>query len=150
MVFQLLRSYHRNGTNGELFHEGKKICNTIELPWKDNVRTMSCIPEGTYTLQKRYSLKNGWHIHVMNVPDRKWILIHCFNNALEESQGCIAPVEKIESAGVGRPARPCLNRLMALMEPAFLKRQTIFLIIKKNEHAKHDRSASPKKDAKVL
>ncbi len=150
MVLQLLRSYHRMGTNGELFYNGKKICNTIERPWMNNQQQVSCIPEGTYTLKKRYSLKNGWHIHVLNVPNRKWILIHCFNNAFKESQGCIGPVEKILAVGEGGPSRPALNRLMKLLEPAFVKNETIFLIIKKNENAKFNRSSGTKQDAKVL
>ena len=133
MTLQLLRTYHRNGTNGMLLFNGKRICYTIELPWKDNQFQVSCIPEGTYTLKKRYSLRNGWHIHVTNVKDRLWILIHCFNNALVESQGCIAPVETIDGEGKGSSARTALKRLMKLLEPSFDKNETIFLIIKKKE-----------------
>ena len=36
MELQLIRTYNEQGTNGELFINGKKIGNTIELPWKNN------------------------------------------------------------------------------------------------------------------
>ncbi len=150
MVLQLLRTYHSNGTNGELIFNGKRICYTIELPWKKNQRRISCIPEGTYTLRRRYTTRFGLHILVQNVPDRDWILIHAFNNALDDSQGCIAPVEKIGGEGIGGPSRPVLSRLMAFLDPFFDKGETIFLIIKKSSNENINCSAGAKADSKVL
>lgn len=150
MVILLLRSYHNRGTNGTMYFNGIKICDTIELPWKNNQRRVSCIPEGTYTLRKRYTARFGWHCHVDKVPNRDWILIHSFNNALKESLGCIGPVTKIEGEGIGAASRPALNKLMALLEPAFEKRKSIYLIIKKSNNEQLNHSASTKADAKVL
>lgn len=59
--------------------EGSKIlfeCKTLELPYKGNRRNVSCIPEGIYTIVKRYSPKFREHLHILNVPDRSYILIH--------------------------------------------------------------------------
>ncbi|MCU0431386.1 MAG: DUF5675 family protein, partial [Cytophagaceae bacterium] len=54
-------------------------CKTLELPWKDNKVDISCIPKGTYKVQKRYSARYLHHFHVMDVPGRNWILIHTGN-----------------------------------------------------------------------
>ena len=48
MILFLTRTYFPDGTNGKLECEGKLICNTIELPWKNNEKRVSCIPEGKY------------------------------------------------------------------------------------------------------
>jgi hypothetical protein len=90
MVIQLQRTYFPNGTNGKLECEGKFICYTIELPWKENEKRVSCIPEGKYFIKKRYSNKFQWHLEVTNVMNRSLILFHPANNALIELNGCIA------------------------------------------------------------
>lgn len=63
---------------------------TLELPWKDNQRNISCIPEGTYMCVPRSSVKHGAHFHLVNVPQRSLILIHVANY-ISQLQGCIAP-----------------------------------------------------------
>ena len=100
MVVVLSRTYFPNGTNGKLESDGKFICYTIELPWKENETKVSCIPEGEYVIRKRYSRKYKWHLEVMDVPSRKGILLHPANNAQSELKGCIAPVSKLSGAGL--------------------------------------------------
>jgi hypothetical protein len=63
---------------------------TMELPWKDNTPRESCIPTGTYNVEKRYTDKHGNHFHILDVPNRDWILIHSAN-FVTELLGCIAP-----------------------------------------------------------
>lgn len=63
-------------------------CKTLELPWKENKRNISCIPEGVYTVGKRFSQKYGWHFHVKDVPGRSYILIHPGNYHFQ-IRGCI-------------------------------------------------------------
>lgn len=63
-------------------------CETLELPWKDNQRNISCIPEGAYQVEKRYSKKFGWHFHITDVDGRKWILIHS-GNFYTQIRGCV-------------------------------------------------------------
>lgn len=65
--------------NGKLLFE----CVTLELPWKDNKNSISCIPAGSYKARFRYAHESPSrsydHIHIKNVPGRTWILIHTGN-----------------------------------------------------------------------
>ena len=106
MELVLTRTYFPEGTNGQLTWNGKLICKTIELPWKENERGVSCVPEGKYFIKKRYSAKHGFHFELVDVPSRRFILIHPANNALAELNGCIAPVTKLSGPGLGQPFIP--------------------------------------------
>lgn len=117
MVFALKRTYFPKGTNGDLWCGGQLLCHTIELPWLANKRKISCIPEGVYVLKKRYDEKFGWHLWVSNVVGRQMILIHPANNALKELKGCIAPVSKLDSAGIGSDSRIAFTKLCDLVFP---------------------------------
>ena len=66
---------------------------TVELPWKDNQRRVSCIPAGTYTAIKHHSPKFGPCLWIQDVPGRSEILIHPAN-FWHDLLGCIAPGEK--------------------------------------------------------
>jgi len=113
----LKRIYLATAVHGELTLNGKHIAYTIELPWRDNKRRISCIPEGTYLLRKRYSEKFKWHFVLLAVPDRNCILIHPANDAQKELQGCIAPVTKITAEGKGILSRKALQILTDALEP---------------------------------
>lgn len=71
---------------------------TIELPWKDNAKGKSCIPEGEYRM--RYTMSNRFKTmlwEVMKVPGRSGIRIHAGNYAgdrISDSEGCILPCMK--------------------------------------------------------
>lgn len=68
---------------------------TLELPWKDNIRSISCIPAGTY-LCKRYSSKKYKNtFEIKNVPGRTYILIH-IGNFKSNSKGCILVGESFD------------------------------------------------------
>lgn len=60
---------------------------TIELPWKDNLPGISCIPLGTYKCDYRYSPKFKEHYEIANVICRNWVLIHSGNFAGDEEKG---------------------------------------------------------------
>ena len=64
-------------------------CKTLELPFKGNQKRISCIPKGKYNVKRRYSLKYGNHFHILNVPNRDFILIHNANYWFR-LLGCIA------------------------------------------------------------
>lgn len=66
---------------------------TMELPWKNNERKVSCIPAGTYQVVRRVSTKYKLHFHILDVPERDWILIHPANYS-RQLMGCIAPGKK--------------------------------------------------------
>ncbi|MDE3237283.1 MAG: hypothetical protein KGO81_15160 [Bacteroidota bacterium] len=129
MELQLMRSYHARGTNGNLLYRGMVVCHTIELPWKDNARNISCIPEGRYTLERRHSEKFGWHLHVQGVSDRSLILLHPANDALRELQGCIAPVSLLTGEGKGEESRKAMAALLQLCSGAFSREEPVYLTI---------------------
>jgi hypothetical protein len=129
MVLMLSRTYFPDGTNGILECEGKFICKTIELPWKMNETKVSCIPEGKYFIKKRYSKKFHWHLEINNVENRSLILFHPANNALQELNGCIAPVTKLSGPGLGLMSRKAFSKLKNLVYPILEKNESVVLII---------------------
>ena len=135
MVLVLKRQYFPEGTNGQLKCEGKLICNTIELPWKNNETRVSCIPEGEYYIRKRYSRKYQWHLELLDVPQRKFILFHPANYALKELQGCIAPVTKLSGPGVGLMSRKAFAKLKSIVYKALDKNESVLLIVESNPSA---------------
>lgn len=130
MELILQREYFPDGTNGTLQLQGKEICKTIELPWKENARRVSCIPEGEYYLKRRYSQKFGWHLHLQEVPDRDLILIHPANNAKIELLGCIAPVSAHSGIGTGSSSRKAITGITRLVYPALAEDEEVKIIIK--------------------
>lgn len=83
------------GTEGILL-AGDFNCKTLELPWRDNERQISCIPPGEYDVEIRISNKYGRIYWVRRVPDRTYILVHSGNYAGDKSKnfkthvmGCI-------------------------------------------------------------
>lgn len=130
MELELKRKYMADGTNGVISLKGVPLCKSIELPWKKNMRKMSCIPEGRYLLRLRHSARYGKHLELIDVPGRSLILLHCFNHALKESQGCIAPVEQTAGPGRGYGSRAALDKLLRL---ATETSGSMYLTIKKGE-----------------
>lgn len=84
------------GTFGEFFIDNKFFCYTLELPWRENKKTLSCIPFGVYTIKRVSSslvnrITNGrWTTTFMfkDVPDRDLIEIHP-GNTIKDTRGCI-------------------------------------------------------------
>jgi Family of unknown function (DUF5675) len=76
------------GTFGTLTLEGGWTCRTVELPWKDNQRGISCIPAGTYQASVVHSPHLNRDVYMLaNVPGRQEIEIHNGNFAGDESLG---------------------------------------------------------------
>lgn len=129
MHLRLIRIYGRTGTNGYLVANHKVICKTIELPWKGNKRSESCIPEGKYTLRERYSPRFGRHLEILNVPGRDLILIHPANDARKELRGCIAPVSELTGPGMGIHSRAATLRLLDLVIPVLEQDRLVTITI---------------------
>jgi len=81
----LKRRYIREQTLGDasLSIDGKVVLSfkTLELPWLNNKSQVSCIPEGTYKVVTRTSDKYKRHLHIQDVKNRSYILIHPANYA---------------------------------------------------------------------
>jgi hypothetical protein len=85
-------TYTEESTIGELFLNGERMCDTLERPYFNNLRNISCIPEGVYPVRLRLPRESATrdyiHLLVQDVPDRDWILFHRGNYPYQ-SQGCI-------------------------------------------------------------
>lgn len=135
MRIRLIRIYGSTGTNGYLIADKELICKTIELPWRQNQRSISCIPEGVYQLVLRYSQRFGRHLLIKDVPNRSLILFHAVeeltavraemltakhvskNDARRELRGCIAPVTELIGPGMGTKSRMAMCKLLDRVLP---------------------------------
>ena len=92
------RVYLQNQTLGSWFFNEQALCKTMELPWKDNLRSVSCIPEGDYTVTKEPPIPANdsqgrkerpyWHFRIHNVPGRSGVLVHKITY-VKDLRGCI-------------------------------------------------------------
>ena len=99
-----------NSTIGELFLNDEVMCDTLENPELNNVRNISCIPEGQYNVRlrtaKESATRDYLHLLVQDVPNRDYILFHIGNSA-KDTSGCIL-------VGVGRKQDFVSNSTLAM------------------------------------
>ena len=85
-------TFSENSVIGELFLDGERMCDTLENPWLDNQRNISCIPEGEYKVRLRLPRESATrdyvHLLVKDVENRSYILFHRGNTA-KDTRGCI-------------------------------------------------------------
>ena len=85
-------TFTEESTIGELFLNGERFCDTLELPFRDNQRSVSCIPTGEYKVRLRLPRESATrdyiHLLVQDVPSRDYILFHRGNSA-KDTRGCI-------------------------------------------------------------
>ena len=123
-------TFSKKSTIGELFINGERICDTLENPWVDNQRNVSCIPEGVYPVRLRLPRESATrdyiHLLVKDVKDRDWILFHRGNTA-KDTSGCIL-------VGLGTEQDVVHNSVLAMdlliKEVIHLGGENINLIIK--------------------
>ena len=79
-------------TLGKLYLNGEMFCDTLELPWLDNQRSISCIPSGEYKVRlrtaKESATRDYLHLLVQDVKGRSYILVH-IGNYPRDTKGCI-------------------------------------------------------------
>lgn len=86
-IVNLCRMKRSNqGTRGILFFEDFN-CQTLELPWRENQRNVSCIPAGDYKVKVRISPRYGQVYWITEVKNRSFILIHSGNWAGDVKKG---------------------------------------------------------------
>lgn len=82
----------QNKTIGRLhlLDEGSEFLTfaTLELPWKNNQRSVSCIPQGNYICKNIIRPSGKWALHLQDVPKRSEVLIHS-GNYTTDIRGCI-------------------------------------------------------------
>ena len=88
----LRNTFSDESTIGELFLNGETFCDTLELPYRDNQKSVSCIPTGEYKVRLRLARESATrdylHLLVQEVKDRSHILFHRGNSA-KDTRGCI-------------------------------------------------------------
>lgn len=133
MELHLARQYFPTGTNGYVFSGEHLVCFSIELPWRANKRNVSCVLEGRFEVVKRYSERFNWHLALKDVEGRDGILFHPANDALNELEGCIAPVSMLSGMGTGVYSRKANEKLVF---DALDRKELVFITIKSltNEH----------------
>jgi len=68
---------------------------TLELPWLDNEKNVSCIPRGIYRAYIRNSPANGYVLELLDVTNRTHIQIHA-GNFTHQIKGCILVGDSIK------------------------------------------------------
>lgn len=114
----LVRNYEdSSGTHGELILDRKKLCFTLEEPWRQNKRSISCIPAGLYQCVPHTgnNFKDVWH--VTGVMGRDAILIHA-GNTLKDTEGCILVGLSRTSNGIGQ-SQAALKELRDVLPDRF-------------------------------
>jgi hypothetical protein len=102
--YRLERVYLPTETLGSIYgpvtgdEKGPVICKTMELPWKDNAKNVSCVPEGVYVLKKMapgfgrdYGYFRFMHVsgrNINHVLGMSTILIHRITY-VKDLAGCI-------------------------------------------------------------
>ncbi len=107
------------GTFGTLVLDDGTTFHSLELPWRDNTRGLSCIPAGTYMFKKVDSPKHGECYMGVDIPGRSEIEIHAANYAGDvalgyrsDLLGCIALGKQIGPLAIRGP----LRRQMAVLQ----------------------------------
>ena len=122
--------FTEESTIGELFLNGERMCDTLELPYKDNQRNISCIPAGEYKVRLRLpresATRDYLHLLVKDVPNRDYVLFHRGNSA-KDTRGCVL-------VGIGSEQDVVHNSALAMdlliKEVIHLGSENIKLIIK--------------------
>jgi hypothetical protein len=84
------RVYLPTETLGSMYINGTFACKTMELPWKENQRSISCIPEGSYKVIKQPPKADRPYpyFRLPEVSGRTGILIHKISY-VSGLKGCI-------------------------------------------------------------
>jgi hypothetical protein len=116
---------------GKLYINGEFMSHTLELPWRENMKSISCIPRGVYDCRIRRAIESGSykydHILVDEVVGRSWILFH-IGNTHKDSKGCILTGEyRVNNDSIAN-SRIAHEQLMNVLEAT--KSNSIQLTIK--------------------
>ena len=85
-------TFSDKSTIGELFLNGERMCDTLENPWLNNKKNISCIPRGEYKVRLRLARESATrdylHLLVEDVENRSYILFH-IGNTPKDTSGCV-------------------------------------------------------------
>ncbi len=133
-MLKLKRSYLDNCTIGKLFYKDVLVCYTIERPWLNNQKSVSCIPAGEYQLDSYDSAKHpdcfslvshNMGVGLTNDYHRNYILIHV-GNFPHDIEGCIAPGLDLHPSAWGvHESRKAMGKLRTLIHSENIKKMRI-------------------------
>ncbi len=87
----LLRRYFDDRTEGKFIFPDDSYCHCLERPWLNNRSNESCIPEGTYIVDRDKHGRFQWYkIREGQVKGRTSIELHTGND-VSHSLGCLLP-----------------------------------------------------------
>ena len=112
-MITLIRFFKKDFTLGILTKDNN-IFFTLELPFKDNQKNISCIKSGIYNIIKWKSPKHGDCLKICDVPNRTNILIHA-GNYLKDTKGCILIGEMIKNDGTIYNSKIALKKLIYII-----------------------------------
>ena len=125
--FFLIRDiWHPGSTLGQFVYEKFHICYSLELPWKNNERGVSCISEGEYDIMFMVHPKFGRCIYFPFVEGRSEVFMHVANRP-EQLRGCIAPGLTRYKDFVGH-SRTGLNRICDIFKAENVTYKTLQII----------------------
>lgn len=124
MKITVVRRYKKEDyTIGDLYIDGKWLCNTLEDPvrilneYEDKVYGKTAIPQGVYQVKLTYSPRFKKILpEVLNVQFFSGIRIHAGNTA-DDSEGCILVGEN-KAKGKVLNSRKTLEMLMKILKSA--------------------------------
>jgi hypothetical protein len=94
---------------------GLPVMVTLELPDRNNQRSISCIPKGAYLCNPYSSKKHKDVYQVMDVSGRAYILIH-IGNTVKDIEGCIlvgSEFGELKGVPAVLESRKAFNRLQS-------------------------------------
>lgn len=99
-------------------------CFTLELPWHNNEKGISCIIDGTFKAKKYKSPTKGWVILLQYVPNRTYVEIHS-GNFTYQIEGCVLVGDGIkyldnDSVPDVTNSAKTLDKLMELLPNSFI------------------------------
>lgn len=110
-------------TIGMVYVDSMRLCFSLELPWRNNVQNVSCIPAGVYWASKYRSKSKGDVVLLHDVYNRSYIEIHA-GNYTRQIEGCILVGDSIKFLDVDNTpdvtnSVNTLHRLLALLPEQF-------------------------------
>lgn len=100
MLIEVVRIYQSSdATLGILNVDGIPFCATLELPFRENDRSISRIPASLYTVTVDETKSHGQCLRVHDVYDRTGILIHV-GNTTKDTEGCILVGMSFKVSGI--------------------------------------------------
>lgn len=114
---------------GRFYTDDGLLCNSLELPWRDNTPQRSCIPTGVYRVVLAWSpaFKRDLPL-LLDVPGRSGIRIHRANYP-RELRGCIALGENTK-VGCVLNSTPYEKKVCELLRLAASRSEPVYLTIK--------------------